>query len=436
MEFGKHLGKGIWGLAGRALPVIYGMSYVVLVVRVLPEVEFGNFVLVQETFLVLSNLAAAFALQPLLKFAAETPEHQRDTVGSVILMNTGFIILASLMIVLLRSPLSRLLNSPDLEFLLLYMPALLAANFIRNFTLVLLQTRLMTRELFWVDAAHFFGAPLLILWYSWMNWFNSATDLVVVNIISLSLSSLVGLWLARDLLSFNLHPPKAELIRMWDYGKYSFSSNVSYLFYSKADSFILAAFTGPALVGVYNSVKIFTRVFEMVAQVMQLFVFPASSRLAARGDYDSLKKLLEKAITFSTIALLPVFVGFLFFAPTIIGIIYAGKYTEAIPLLQVFSLLCLVVPAMSVASNALLGLGHARLSFVLGTKTLFASVVIYLALIPWLGPLGATLGFVISSCLQAWLFAREMTRVIPITPMSTLRRVRDIFLFFKSRLGP
>ena len=71
MELGRYLGKGIWGLADKVLPVFYGVAFVVLVIRVLPEREFGNFILIQEIFLIISGLAQGFALQPLLKFAAE-----------------------------------------------------------------------------------------------------------------------------------------------------------------------------------------------------------------------------------------------------------------------------------------------------------------------------------------------------------------------------
>ena len=62
MEFGKHIGKSLWGVADKALPVVYGFGYVILVIRVLPEEEFGNFVLLQEIFLILSGLATAVAL--------------------------------------------------------------------------------------------------------------------------------------------------------------------------------------------------------------------------------------------------------------------------------------------------------------------------------------------------------------------------------------
>lgn len=434
MEFGKHLSKGIWGIADKGLPMIYGVAYVLLVIRVLPEEEFGSFVLVQEIFLISTGLAIAFALQPLLKYGAEQPANERDIVGATFWMNLAFSVVSAIILVVLRAPIAALLNAAQLEVLLLYVPAMIAATFMRNVTLILLQTRFRTREAFWVDAAHFLGAPIAIIVYSRMGIFDTALDLIIINILSLSVSSVVGMVLARDLMKMNLFPPLSEVTRMWNYGKYSLSSIVSLMFYSKADSFFLAAFSGPVAVAVYNSVKVFARIYEMVTQVVQMFVFPASSRLGAQGDQAGLKKVLEKAITFSTVGMIPVLIAFLFFAPPIVGTIYGDRYAEAIPLLRVLSVLCLIVPMTAVASSALFGLGFARRTFVLGSFTLAASAIIYLALVPWLGPLGATLGFVLSSCVQAWLFTRAMAEVAPVSFSGTVGRVSDIVVFVRTRI--
>src|SRR5512140_3740902 len=98
VELGRHLGKGIWGAADKALPVVYGLGYVLLVIRVLPEEEFGNWVLIQEIFLLISGLATAFALTPLLKYAAEAGGDHRDTLTAALLLNAGFVAAASLLI--------------------------------------------------------------------------------------------------------------------------------------------------------------------------------------------------------------------------------------------------------------------------------------------------------------------------------------------------
>jgi lipopolysaccharide exporter len=434
MEFSKHLGKGLWGIADKALPAIYGVAYVILVIRVLPEDEFGSFVLIQEIFLVLSNLAAAFALHPLLKFGAEAKEDQRDLLGATLFFNLTFLVLCSVPAMALRTPLAHILKAPAIEGLMISVPAMLAANFIRNYTLILLQTRFALQRVFWIDAGHFLGAPLLIYIYSRMGRFNSAADLISINIVSLTFSSIIGLWLSRHLLRVNLFPRRDELRRVWDYGKYSLGNIVGYLFYSRADSFFLSSFGGPAAVALYNSIKVFVRLFDTVPQVVQMFVLPAISRLHSLGDRARMTALVEKAVTFSTIAMVPVFLLLLVFSPQMLAIIYGGRYSEAIPLLQIFSVVALLTPTIAVASNALMGLGEVRLNFILNFKTFLFLLVAYLLLIPWLGPLGASVGFVAASFVQAWLFTSQLVRHVPVTASGLWNRVGDIRAFVVSRL--
>ena len=313
MEFGKYLAKGAWGLADKALPVVYGIGYVWLVIRVLPEEEFGNFVLVQEIFLVISGLATAFALQPLLKFSSEENARLEGIVSASFILNVVFVALASLIVVLCSAPAGMILNSPSLAPLMLYVPWMLAASFFRNFTLTLLQSQFRVQEVFWTDAIHFVGAPVLVWMMSRLHMFGSALDLVTINLVSLSASSLAGLWFARKLMHVGVRPPGSDVRRMWDYGKYSLGGVVSSLFSTKADSFILSGFTGPVQVAVYNSAKVFVRLYEMAAQVVQMFVLPAASRLSSQGSFASLKAMTEKSILFLTLGLLPVTALFLVF---------------------------------------------------------------------------------------------------------------------------
>ena len=434
MELGKHLGKGIWGLADKGLPVLYGVAFVVLVIRVLPEEEFGNFVLVQEIFLIISGLAQGFALQPLLKFAAEEHSENSGIISAGFILNGVFTAACAVIIVILDRPLSMILNSPMLGPLLMYLPAMLFASLMRNFTLVLLQTRFLIKEIFWTDAVHFLGAPILVYGMSRLHMFDTALDLIVINIISLSASSLLGVWLSRSMLTLRLRTSASDVRKMWDYGKYSLGGIVSFLFSTKSDSFILSAFTGPIQVAVYNSVKVFIRAYDMATQVLQMFVFPAVSRLSSKGESGSLKVLIEKSSLFSTVGMLPVFVLFIALASPLVRIVYQGRYVEAIPMLQWFSLLSFVVPITAIGTSVLLGLGHARLGFVISVQSFLASVAIYLVCIPLLGALGATLGYILSSLVLAWLTTHHMNRFVPLTFREVLGRTHDITQFLKNRL--
>ncbi len=435
MELGKYLGKGIWGLADKGLPVIYGVAFVVLVIRVLPEEEFGNFVLVQEIFLIISGLAQGFALQPLLKFAAEENAESSGLINAGFMLNALFTLVCALLIAAVRVPLSGLLNSPLLAPLLLYVPAMLAASLMRNFTLVLLQTRFMIKEIFWTDAVHFLGAPLLVYIVSKMNKFDTALDLILINVVSLSASSVVGWRLSRSMVSVKMKVDVAEAKKLWDYGRYSLGGIVSYLFNTKSDSFILSAFTGPVQVAVYNSVKVFIRVYDMATQVVQMFIFPAVSKLSSKGEDGTLKAVLEKAILFSTVGMLPVFFGFIIMASPLVSIVYQGRYVEAIPMLQMFAVLSFMVPITAVASSTLLGLGQARIGFIISVQSLVGSIVLYLVCIPLLGVTGATIGYILSSSLLAWLSTYNMNRFIPMTARAIVARTNDIRQFLKTRMS-
>lgn len=431
MEIGKHLDKGLWGLADKALPVAYGLGFVLLVIPVLAESEFGNFVLVQEVFLIISGLASAFALQPLLKFAAEENADIEGVVSASLLLNGAFLAVASLALALTSGPAGRILHSDALSALLFYVPAMLAASFARNVSMTLLQARFRIREVFWVDATHFLGAPFLVWVVSRMHEFDSALDLVVINIISLFASSVAGVWFTRDVIRLTARPPGDAVRRVWDYGKYSIGSVVSSLFSTRADSFILAAFTGPVQVAVYNSAKVFVRVYEMGAQVAQMFVLPAASRLSSLGDTASLKALAEKSILFLTVGLLPVSVMFLFFPDFIVTVLYRGRYAEAIPVLRLFSLLTLVVPIAAVGSNLIMGLGHARASFFLGLRCLAATIAAFFVCIPLFGGIGAGVGSVVAASLIALLTVHALRRYVPLEAKAVLGRTRDITAFVK-----
>ncbi len=435
LEFGKHLAKGFWGLADKALPVLYGVGYVLLVIRVLPAEEFGAFVLIQELFLVISGLATGLALQPLLKFSAERSGDDRSIIGAAILLYTGFLLLSCLGLVALRGPLSALLNAPALRTLTIFIPAMVAASFFRNIALSLLQAQFLFSRVFWVDAVHFIGAPLLIVAFTRMQIFHSAFDLILINILSLSASSAAGLVMCRPLFSMTLRPHRDVFRKTWVYGTYSLGGVTSYLVYSKADTFLLSAFTGPVQVAVYNSAKVFVRVFEMATQVVQMFVLPAASKLSSAGDTRSLRTLTEKAMLFSTVGMLPVALLFIAFPGLLIAILYEGRYAEAAPLLQIFAVLTFVVPATAVGTNVLMGLGMAREGFILGLQMVSSSLVAYLLCVPWLGATGAALGYVAASALMAWLTVSKSNRAVPVTLRGVLGRGADIREFVVRRLS-
>ena len=184
----------------------------------------------------------------------------------------------------------------------------------------------------------------------------------------------------------------------------------------------------------YNSAKVFVRVYEMAAQVVQMFVLPAASRLSSQGSFASLKAMTEKSVLFLTLGLLPVTVLFLAFPEILVRVLYAGKYAEAAPILRIFSFLTFVVPLAAIGSNVLMGLVEARLSFILGIQVLLASLAAFLVCIPPWGAVGAGTGYLVASIITSVLTVRFLVRHVPLTAQAVVSRTKDIRTFIRSRL--
>jgi lipopolysaccharide exporter len=435
MEFRKYLRQGIWGLADKALPVVYGIGYVLLVIRVLPEEEFGLFVLVQEIFLIISGLATAFALQPLLKFGSEDRTEQAGLQTSAGVLHALFLLITSIAIVALRNPVSSALQAPGLAPLLVYVPAMLAASFIRNTSLTLLQSRFLIQQVFWVDSVHFLGVPFFVWVVSRLHLFDSALDLILINVVTLSASSLLGLFLSRRLISLTLALRWSDWQRLISYGLYSLGGMASYFTSTKADTFVLSAFFGPVQVALYNAAKVFTRIFDMATQVIQMLVLPASSRLSSRGDDPSLKDLVEKSLLFATLGMVPVCAVMLAAPEPLLALIYGGRYADAATLLRIISPMALVVPVLAIGSSVLMGLGEARAGFVLSVQTLVVSLAAYYLLVPSWGTVGAAWGFVLAAFIMTVITVVFLRRFVTVTARGVLGRMRDISAFVRQQAG-
>jgi lipopolysaccharide exporter len=433
-EVGKHLVMGFWGFADKFLPVLYGVAYLLLVVRALSPAEFGNFVLIQEIFLIISGLGMSFALQPLLKYAAEEQTKPASLLTVCSAYYFVFSVLATAIVLLLRIQLGSLLNSGSLPGLLLLLPLLVATAYPRNVTLTLLQAHLRMKEVFYVDAVHFLGAPTMIWGWAQVHGFQSAQDLVVILSISQTVSSLVGVSLSRGRLRFTRSPDRKDMHKVWNYGKYTLGSTLSSLTASKADTFVLSSLTGLSEVALYNSVKVFARVYDMATQVIQMFVVPVSSRLSSRRDERSLIALIEKGILFGSLGMIPVFLIFGFFPGTLLEVFYRGKYLNGIPVMRILACVALITPALAVGGTTLLGLGKVRTSFWIGVLAITANLTAYFIFIPTYGAVGAALGLTISGYLITGVLLVKLKEIVPFTARGVFSRFCDITMFVKQRL--
>ncbi|MBI3193310.1 MAG: oligosaccharide flippase family protein [Ignavibacteriae bacterium] len=428
MEFGKHIGKGVWAFADKALPALYAVAYIFLVVRVLSKEEFGSLVLIQTIFTLGTAFCMSLALQPMIKFVSETKETGPFIVASFV-MSVLFYVLITFFFFFFQQSLLPLLDKSgetNLGTLINYLPLLFLTTLYRGLASSILQATYQVQRIFWIDASYFCSAILMLFLAQQVHFASTAKDVIIINIIAQAFSTVVALALTRNEMNVRLFFNKEAFVKMWNFGKWNFGAQTIYNVYAQMDVFFISYYIGIPGVAIYNAAKIFTRIFDMVAQVLQMFLIPFASKSFAIADNENLKATAEKSICFSMLILLPVFFLMFFFPEWLLELLYKDKYAEGYNVVRACSFLALLIPWNGVVSSYLIGLGKVKQGFYFGFILLFSSALFYFLLTPVLGIFGTSIGFVGALLLTSSVVFLYHQRFVTIKLKDVILRTKDI----------
>lgn len=438
MEFGKHLGKGAWAFADKSLPALYGIGLIFLVYRLLPPIEVAKFGIFQMLFTIGTALMNAIALQSMVKFASETDENGHYLFAGLGMSAIGYVLL-SIIVIALRHFIIPIIDSTgeakNLDTLFFYLPGIFVSTWFRNFVIYYLQSRYEIRKIFWIDAVYYFGVLILIMSAKAAHHYSTAEDLIRLSILALSCSSFISL-----LFYHFARPPRFDIAqtafsKLWHFGKFTFLGTTNYLIFSQMDILFVSTFAGILAVATYTAAKIFMKFFDMLNQVLQLFLIPFSSRAHAQNDIPRLTSTAEKAICFSMLVALPVLVVMLIIPGLTLHIIYSGRYDQGASIVRVLALLGLIYPWNAVISSYITGM--ARLNQILTASVLLIVIAVpcYLLFTPIMGGAGTALGLVAGFLITTFYIYHDIRKVIPITVKGVVMRVNDVWSFAISKVS-
>lgn len=434
MKFSSHLGKGLWAVAVKTLPVINGIATVFLVIRALPEREYGAFVLLQTVFVFAMALANALALTPLIKFAAERDD-RGPTITAALVVNGAFFAAVSLLVLVVREPFARLVagdGAAAAAGLLTYLPALFATVLYRNFAVALLQATYRLKDIFAIEAVQLLGIPAGVAALRAAGRFETATDLLAVVLTAQTLSSLTALILTRRDMAGPMPLRREMLGELWRFGRFTFGGTTLYSVFSQLDVLFVSSYGGLVAAATYNAAKVFMRVFDLASQVVQMFLIPFSSKRSSSGDTADLRTAAEKTVAFTSIALLPVVLAMALFPEQILRLLYAEKYVQGAWIVRILSVLGLVTPWSAVSSSCLLGAGKVREGFWMAVALVAIAIPLYTLLTPQLGGTGTMLGLVTSITIVTFWAVRVLRPLVPLRIVAVARRWRDVAEYMRS----
>ena len=180
--------------------------------------------------------------------------------------------------------------------------------------------------------------------------------------------------------------------RLLDFGVWSWMRQAAELLVMRSYEPILSAFVGLEITGQFFAGRRLATVSAEAIVPLSAVLFPLSSELDAQGRGRALRQTLLQTTKVAFLIALPLCLLLALGADAIQTNWLGNRAPLAVPVMQAFSLVFLVVAVALPAESMLLGLGYARLlawtNLVLGVLTLGVGV----ALIPILGSVGLAYG--------------------------------------------
>lgn len=441
MKFSEHIDKGVWTVADKVLTVLFGLYFMKLSISNLPVEEYGLFTIIyQSVFLMIINFGASFALQPMMKFSAETDDF-RSIMSAGLLMNAVFMV-ASVGIVLICEPLlvawfsSGQSDADSLSRLIMMLPLLTVSFFVRNFILYMLQAKYDLIRLLIIDVVYFASAIGLMHYTIAQNELKNAADLLMINVYAYAVSSVTAFVITTKYWKLGVSGLFSEIKRLYDFGKFSLMSAFANNVYEQTDNYMIISLMSPRELGVYAVAKTFLRVFLIFSQIVQSLLVPVLSRQFAREAKDIILVICEKAVCFSIVLLLPVSVVFLLFAGTILRIMTPNPdFNEAAVIIQWSAILSLFVPWNSVFGCVYVAANRMKTAFYINAAAIFLNLTFSWVLISFMGVQGAVLSVILINIVVAVLNKQILKQILllDISLIRVVKRLSDIKHFVMTR---
>ncbi len=291
------------------------------------------------------------------------------------------------------------------------------------------------RDIFFVDFVNFglggLGLGLAVIFH----WISEAKDVIWIMIITATLSSVTATFFGRRHMKLRVQFSGPMFTRIKEFVRYQAITGLVSVFQQNIDSIAVSAFTGAVGAAVYGAAKNVYRMFDVMRDTITLLVFPATSKYYARGDKTTVRNILEKAVGFLYLALIPGLVLLFILTPVLFHLIFGHKFDDSIGVFRILVTGAIVLPIQMVFITTMVGMGRVKEMFRFIASGLTINTAFTIILLPTIGITGAAMAFAVGNTLQATLAYRFIEKEIGFSPKFALMQAwKDARNFLRARI--
>jgi len=382
----------VYALLHKVVLTLHALLMVFVVIRTIPNYEFGLLTLVNTFDLLIFSISGGLVFQALQKYAAEEDGEELSLiVGNSILLYTGITVCLSIIVALLANPIAVFLRAESLAALLRLMPLILVSHLGRKVGYHVLIAKEQVKRVFISDLIPFLVTAFLIIALFFFNALKTALAVIVVIIVANFIGSIINFGFMKKVVHFKFSLDTKWIRKLFDFGKYSFGTTVGDMIHSKIDIFMITYFIDPVAVALYSAAKRIAEFFRNFVQAANIVVLPRASNLFAKRDIAGVRNTYYKGLIYSLVMIAPVTLILILIPNSILYLAYEDKYLESAAVLQIVALSALISPIGTIGSSIAGGVGKPKFTFIAMWISVILNIGLNLLLIPKYGALGAAL---------------------------------------------
>ncbi|HMQ47693.1 MAG TPA: oligosaccharide flippase family protein [Saprospiraceae bacterium] len=414
--------ENAYSLLGYASQLGFAFLSFLVLIRLMPEHEFGVWVL----FLTLTSFAdmgrVGLIQNAVIKFALEQAEEYPKIALSGLLLNTLCSLLLSMLLIGLAWPLSRLWSAPELWSLMWWYPGIALVHGTARYIDFLHMVKRDFKGIFWSKSVY--GLlnllPLAVFWYQQSD--ISLHQLAAIQFWAGFPSLAFFLFYRRDYLSFGKYS-RSWMRQIVHFGKYVLGTNFSSMFFNKVDILMVGTFLNPAAVALYNVATRITNYMEVPMSGISQAVYPRLAAIYQESDLKPLSQMYERSVALLVATLLPMALLVVLFAKPLVVLLAGENYAEAASILNILVFAIMAKPWARLFGITLDAIGKPRLNFTVLLGGLLFNIVLNAFLLNWLGIQGAAWATFISIWAMALVGQWLIQKIIPVNHSNIFKHI-------------
>ena len=377
-----------------------------------------SFIEVGRTGLLQNGLMAYLNITPM-------SEHAKINASSLFL-NLSLSVVFVIMLLLGREQAAHFLHDRRIATLLgIYAATTFLLSGLYQFNFIQ-QANLDFKGLFW---SSFVKNGLLFFYVLYVKLTKGAFDLshlAICQLVAALPATLVAYSFAKRYFRIALKPDWAWVKKLFDYGKYTFGTNIATMTYKNVDKIMLQHLLLGSLSTYELSIKI-NNLAEVPSMTLSAILFPQSARRNDTEGGNSAKYLYEKGVGVLLAIILPLVVGIIIFADIIIFFIGGEKYANSAPLLRM-TIFYGVFMAYAVQFGTILdSIGKPKLNFYITTLGAFINLGLNYYFIKTYGLYGAVAGSLIAMSIMFIIMQVILRKLLKVNTLNAFTYMLDFY---------